>query len=282
MAYVNAEAAQVSGESIGFSFGANWKRFLTAVDEPIIANAVDSFVNFTRIPRLDDIDFLDLGCGSGLSSLVALRLGAPRVLSIDIDPHSIDCAHKLREAQQIDESRWQIRQGSVLDKSFLASLGRFAYVHSWGVLHHTGDMWRAISNVVEANVGPDSYFHLALYNTTPTSQRWLKVKRLCNRSPHVLFPLLTRGYAALLLGRMATRFRSPLRYLREYKQARGMSLIRDMDDWFGGLPYEHSTPDETIDFLGERGLHLARLKSTRSNGCNEFLFRAAGAPVDSN
>ena len=92
MTYVNQEAAEVSGETIGFSFGANWKRFLTIVDEPIIVKAVESFVNFTHLPRLDDYDFLDLGCGSGLSSLVALRLGARRVLSIDIDPNSIECA----------------------------------------------------------------------------------------------------------------------------------------------------------------------------------------------
>ncbi|HEY1598568.1 MAG TPA: class I SAM-dependent methyltransferase [Pirellulales bacterium] len=277
MTYVNQEAAEVSGETIGFSFGANWKRFLAAVDEPVIAKAVQSFVNFTHLKRLDDYDFLDLGCGSGLSSLVALRLGARRVLSIDIDPNSIDCARNLRQTQGIDESRWEIRHGSVLDEAFLESLGRFSYVYSWGVLHHTGSLWRAVDNVLRHNVEGDGVFHTALYNTTPSSARWLKIKRICNRSPHFLFPVLSRCYAALLLTKMLTRFRSPIRFLRDYRQVRGMTFLRDIDDWFGGLPYEYCTPDETVDFLADHGFSLLRLRTTRSNGCNEFLFRAGGA-----
>ena len=277
MSHVNQEAANVSGETLGFSFGANWKKFLETVDEPIIAKAVQSFLDFTHLARLDNYDFLDLGCGSGLSSLVALRLGARRVVSIDIDPHSIDCARALRKAQGISEARWEIQHGSVLDEAFLESLGRFSYVHSWGVLHHTGAMWPAVKNVVRHNVDEVGLLHLALYNTTPTSARWLTIKRLCNRSPRLLFPLLTKGYAGLLFLRMLTRGKSPIRYARDYRKVRGMSVMRDLDDWFGGLPYEHSTPDETVDFLAERGYSLLRLKTTRSNGCNEFLFRAGGA-----
>jgi SAM-dependent methyltransferase len=277
MMYVNQEAAEVSGETIGFSFGANWKRFLGMVDEPIITKAVESFVNFTHLKRLNDYDFLDLGCGSGLSSLVALRLGARRVLSIDIDPYSIDCARVLRKSQDIDEHRWEIRHGSVLDGAFLESLGRFSYVYSWGVLHHTGSLWRAVESVLRYNVEADGVFHTALYNATPASAGWLKIKRVCNRSPHFLFPVLSRGYAALLLTKMLTRFRSPTRFLREYRQVRGMTFLRDIDDWFGGLPYEYCTPDETVDFLADHGFSLLRLRTTRSNGCNEFLFRAGGA-----
>jgi 2-polyprenyl-6-hydroxyphenyl methylase/3-demethylubiquinone-9 3-methyltransferase len=211
MSYVNQQAAQVSGEKVGFSFGANWAKFLERVDKSTIQRAAQSFTDFTHLARLDDHDFLDLGCGSGLGSLVALKLGARRVLAIDIDPHSISCAQALREAHCISEDRWSIRQGSVLDQAFLESLGRFSYVHSWGVLHHTGSMWQAIENVVRQNVEPRGLLHLALYNATPSSARWLAIKRLCNRSPHFLFPLLARGYAALLLVRMATRFRSPIR-----------------------------------------------------------------------
>jgi SAM-dependent methyltransferase len=277
MSYVNQEAAQVSGETIGFSFGANWMRFLEAVDEPIIAKAVQSFVGFTHLPRLDAYEFLDLGCGSGLSSLVALRLGARRVVSIDIDPHSVECARQLRKTQKISEDRWRIQQGSVLDEAFLESLGRFSYVHSWGVLHHTGALWPAVSNVVRHNVEEHGLFHTALYNATPTSARWLAVKRLCNRSPRVMFPLLSRGYAGLLMAKKLTRLQSPLRYVRDYQRIRGMSFLRDIDDWFGGLPYEYCTPDEILNVLAEHGFSLLRLKTTRSNGCNEFLFRAGGA-----
>ena len=138
-------------------------------------------------------------------------------------------------------------------------------------------LWQAVGNVLKHNVDSDGLFHTALYNTTPTSPRWLKIKRLCNRSPHFLFPVLSRVYASLLLVKMMVRYRSPTRFLREYRQVRGMTFLRDIDDWFGGLPYEYCTPDEAVDFLADRGYSLLRLKTTRSNGTNEFLFCAGGA-----
>lgn len=274
--FVNEEAARVSGETLGFSFGANWKRFLETVDEPIIRSAVQSFTDFTHLPSLAEYEFLDLGCGSGLSSLVAIRLGARRVVSVDIDPHSVDCTRRLRDHEGLSDDRWEVHHGSVLDEAFLESLGRFSYVHSWGVLHHTGAMWQALANVVKHNVDPDGLVHLALYNAHRSAPRWLRVKRLCNRSPHVLFPLLKNGYIAVLFGKMLVQFHSPIRFVREYHAARGMSFFRDMDDWFGGLPYEYCSPGEALDFLAARGFSMLRIKTTGSCGCNEFLFRAGG------
>src|SRR5687767_11113942 len=140
--YYNAEAAEKADEDISFGFGANWKKFLAHFDEATLDKAERSFVAFTKLARLDGHDFLDLGSGSGLSSLAAIRLGARRVVSVDIDPNSVACGVALREQFGVPELRWQIQSGSVLDPIFLESLGRYSYVHSWGVLHHTGDMWQ--------------------------------------------------------------------------------------------------------------------------------------------
>jgi 2-polyprenyl-6-hydroxyphenyl methylase/3-demethylubiquinone-9 3-methyltransferase len=35
-----------------------------------------------------------------------------------------------------------VAEGSVLDEEYVAGLGGFDVVYSWGVLHHTGSMWR--------------------------------------------------------------------------------------------------------------------------------------------
>src|SRR5688572_12408812 len=133
--YYNAEAARAANEDITFSFGANWKRFLSQFDEAMLLQAERSLVEFTKMARLDGHDFLDLGSGSGLSSLAAIRLGARRVVSVDIDPNSVACGVALRQQFGVPEHRWQIQSGSVLDPIFLESLGRYSYVHSWGVLH---------------------------------------------------------------------------------------------------------------------------------------------------
>jgi SAM-dependent methyltransferase len=271
--YFNAEAAAAADETVSFSFGANWKKFLEGFNDEALGRAKKSFTEFTHVPRLDEHEFLDVGCGSGLSSLVALRLGAQRVVSVDIDPHSVECARALREKFEIPESRWLIEQGSVLDPAFMESLGRFSYVHSWGVLHHTGAMWSAVDNVIRCNTAPGGLFHLALYNKHRTSQQWLSIKRWCNWSPRLVFPLVKWAYVSALFAKMSLRLRSPLTYVRQYNANRGMNFFRDVDDWVGGLPYEFASPGETVDYLSDREFLLVRLTTTDSCGCNEFLFR---------
>ena len=273
MSYINEEAAQRAGERISFSFGENWKRFLTGLSEPVIESAEASFRSFTKLTSLQGLTFLDLGCGSGLSSLVAARFGADRILSIDVDPHSIEATTTLRRQAGIPEDRWKILRGSVLDREFLESLGRFSFVHSWGVLHHTGAMWESVANVAEQNVAPDGRLFIALYNKHRTSQTWLRIKRRCNRWPRTFQPLIKTAYVTLIFSKILLRFKSPFAFVKNYNLQRGMSYFRDVDDWLGGLPYEFCSPGEAVDFLADRQFVLERLQTVDSCGCNEFLFR---------
>ena len=57
---------------------------------------------------------------------------------------------------------WAAEQGSVLDKECLDSLGKFDIFYSWGVLHHTGEMWNAVKNYFGL-VGPGRTVWIALY-----------------------------------------------------------------------------------------------------------------------
>jgi SAM-dependent methyltransferase len=273
--FTNTEASAVSGENLSFSFGANWQEYLGRLKPEDIDNAVESFKKFTQLNDLTNFDFLDLGSGSGLSSLVALRLGARRVLSIDVDPHSVAATTTLRDKLGLSSDRWEIRTGSVLDRNFLSSLGKFNYVHSWGVLHHTGQMWQAIENVIETTIAPGGLFHTALYNRHRTAHTWLRIKRWCNRSPHVVFPLIKWTYITALFAKMLLRGKSPFKYVREYNKRRGMNFYRDVDDWIGGLPYEYCGADELVNYMSNKGLFLRRLSCTDSCGCNEFLFHSA-------
>jgi 2-polyprenyl-6-hydroxyphenyl methylase/3-demethylubiquinone-9 3-methyltransferase len=274
--YYNAEAACAAEEQVSFSFGENWKKYLARFDEDRLAHAERSLVDFNKLPRLDEFDFLDVGSGSGLSSLAALRLGARQVVSVDIDPHSIDCTRQLRGRFQIPETRWQIVRGSVLDVPFMQSLGRFSYVHSWGVLQFTGAMWQALANLMEHSVAENGLLHVAVYNEHPTSKYWLQIKRLCNRSPRFWSPLIKWSYISALFGKMTITGRSPWRFLREYKSRRGMDFYRDIDDWIGGLPYEYASPAKTVDFIADRNFSILRIRTVDSPGCNEFLCRRLG------
>ncbi|MGH7076094.1 MAG: 50S ribosomal protein L11 methyltransferase, partial [Stellaceae bacterium] len=57
-----------------FEFGSNWEQFAESIDDSAIAMAIEGLRRLC--PDISGRTFLDIGCGSGLSSLAALRLGA--------------------------------------------------------------------------------------------------------------------------------------------------------------------------------------------------------------
>src|SRR5690242_8743787 len=138
---MDSNAAEIArGER--FQFGQNWSQFLPAIDEERIQRAETSLKEMLEVESLEGKTFLDIGSGSGLFSLAARRLGA-RVHSFDFDPKSVYCTTELRKNYFRDDDSWKIQEGSVLDAEFMKSLGHYDIVYSWGVLHHTGNLWTA-------------------------------------------------------------------------------------------------------------------------------------------
>jgi len=118
-------------------------------------------------------------------------MGAKEVVSVDIDQFSIKCVQQLW-IRENKPKNWKIITGSVLDKNFIKSLGQFDVVYSWGVLHHTGDMYRAFGNVINL-VKNNGLMFLAIYNKchgknailAGSSRFWLRVKRKYNNSGNI-------------------------------------------------------------------------------------------------
>ena len=173
---------------------------------------------------------LDIGSGSGLFSLAARRLGA-RVHSFDYDPRSVACTRELKRRYFPDDAAWIVDEGSALDIKYLQGLRKFDLVYSWGVLHHTGQMWQALQNASEM-VRSDGTLFISIYNDQGwISKYWTRVKIFYNTGVigkatmtflHVPYLFWLRYLVRGLTGRL------PI--------GRGMSLWVDTIDWLGGWP----------------------------------------------
>ncbi len=261
-----------------FEFGKNWSRFLEVLDDSRLASAQASLSEMLEVDNLEDKSFLDIGSGSGLFSLAARQLGA-RVHSFDYDPRSVACTRELRRRYFNNDGEWKIEEGSALDVDYVKSLGTFDVVYSWGVLHHTGQMWRALENA-QLPVKPGGKLFIAIYNDLGSrSRRWRWIKKTYNELPRFLkipFALAVMAPEELKAMLRSLVLLKPAEYLQRwtrYDTNRGMSRWRDIIDWVGGYPYEVARPEEIFDFYRAQGFRLTKLQCGGVGlGCNQFVF----------
>ncbi|MBI1345501.1 methyltransferase domain-containing protein [bacterium] len=272
-----------------FQFGVNWQRFLSTLTEDRIQAAMGSLRQFLQLESLAGRTFLDIGSGSGLFSLAAYRLGAT-VHSFDYDPQSVACTKELRQREQATDDRWIVEQGSVLDAKYMEMLGTFDIVYSWGVLHHTGNMWTAIDQAAQ-RTRPGGQFYLAIYNDQGVYSRiWRGIKRTYVALPPMLQPtyvFVVGGTWMLQRACIKLFFKTGGVILRLFglqqqpastaavaasQRRRGMHLWYDLVDWIGGYPFEVASPEAIFRFLRDRGFQLQELSTCGGNlGCNEFV-----------
>jgi len=260
-----------------FEFGENWKNYSKTIDQKRIDSAIEG-VRKLFPDGLAGKTFLDIGCGSGLHSLAALSLGAASVTAVDIDENSVGTTHELL-TRYAPGSKWSANLVSVFDAS-PDVLGTFDVVYSWGVLHHTGDMWRAIERATSfVNFG--GQFAIAIYSATACDSMWKAEKKFYSRASRPIQWTILQIYKAAFFAGLTLSGRNPVSYVRNYPAIRGMNFSHDAHDWLGGYPYETATATEIHDrickmgFIEERSFPLPVSRGLFGSGCHEFVFQKA-------
>lgn len=273
--------ADLTQREAHFEFGANWLSYLEQVSERHIREAVRGLERLFPNGELKGQRFLDIGCGSGLSLLAALRLGAREVVGVDIDENSVEASRRCLR-RFAPNAAWRVSRASVFDLN-PEQHGRYDIVYSWGVLHHTGDLWLAMEKAC-ALVSEAGLIAIALYRKTPMCGFWRRAKHFYSRAPRsVQAPVRWLYQAAYLVNKMKQK-KNPFTFARNYPKKRGMSWSHDAHDWLGGYPYESSSAEEVHAQLSRLGVQLVRERVPEvfgrglfGTGCNEFVAqRRAG------
>jgi SAM-dependent methyltransferase len=260
-------------EEITFSFGENWRSFVDTISEGSISRAMSDIEDWLGQDAIAGKSVLDVGSGSGIHSLCFFKLGAKEILSLDVDPYSVESTRLLWEKAG-RPANWTVTQGSILDRDFVDGLGKHEIVYSWGVLHHTGSMWEAIENTCTL-VDSGGKLWIALYVKGPTYPEHLALKQSYNRASRLGKKVMVWKEIYKIMSERRQMGFNPFSWNR--KHDRGMDVYHDLIDWLGGLPYEVASKEEVVKLCNARGFSLDRIFETGEQGNNIYLFSLPAA-----
>jgi SAM-dependent methyltransferase len=254
---------------ITFSFGRNWRNFVDTVDEENIESAKQNIAEWIGDDNIKGKTVLDIGSGSGIHSYCFHKMGASSLFSFDYDPYSVESTELFRKKAGSPAS-WMTTQGSVLDKVFLNKISPSDIVYSWGVLHHTGDMWTAIDNASQL-VKNNGLFFISIYAKGPKYPQDLATKQKYNASGWLGKKWMTWQYIwKNIMFKKIRKLQNPFGWNK--KKERGMDVYHDIIDWLGGLPYEVASEEEITQFLLPKGFTLKKKLLKSEGSCHRLLY----------
>jgi SAM-dependent methyltransferase len=267
------QAFNSEGAMMRFSFGKNWQSYSKyAITTARIEQARQTFRELITGIDIKGKKFIDIGFGQGLSLIAAAEMNAD-VLGVDLDSDNVEALDHISRVMGFPKPIKTLIV-SILDDGFVdQGRGRYDIVHSWGVLHHTGQMKKAIDNAC-ALVAEGGVFICAIYNRHWSSPLWKVIKWSYNRFPESIQKIMIAlFYPILYMAKYIVTLKNPK------KKERGMDFFHDVVDWVGGYPYEYAGMQEIRDYVCDHGFECVKMRAAQvPTGCNEFMFKRISGP----
>lgn len=284
-----------------YNFGGNWQKYIRELscssrDDLQLSLGISRFhlVRFLSPddegghsdddrPVLQNLSFIDIGCGSGIHSAAALFSHARHIISFDQQEGSVSSTAALRHQlmendNSFSDRSWDVYLGDVLIQSDLPEV-LADVVYSWGALHHTRDLWTALENSCRLVKPPEDgggLLLVALYarEMVRDPDYWIYIKQLYLAVDDLARGKMERDYGWWILReQVMQKGRNPFQMAEDARLQRGMNFwtdVKDWLDWLGGYPIEFSEAAEVIRFVQQRcGLVPVKVEPST---VTEFLF----------
>lgn len=102
-------------------------------------------------------ELFDVGCGSGILSIIGLMLGIKSASATDVDVHAVEAAIENAKVNHIDMSKYTVKTGDIItDAAFRREMGMHQY--DIVVANILADIIIPLSGVIKDNMKPGALF----------------------------------------------------------------------------------------------------------------------------
>ena len=142
-----------------FKFGKNWENYSDKINRKNIMDSLNDLkFQLRKIPFKKGFSFIDIGCGSGVHSIAASKLGF-KVTSTDRDKICVKTT-KRNYLKFHNFANNRVFQDNILNSKITE---KFDIVYSWGVIHHTKNPKKTFSKLSKS-VKIEGKFGIYVYN----------------------------------------------------------------------------------------------------------------------
>lgn len=105
----------------------------------------------------EDTVLLDVGCGSGILSIIGILLGAKKAFGTDIDRHALEATFENAKVNNIDKDKFDAIAGNIIDDEEIAAIAGFEK-YDIAVANILADVIIPLSATISRHIKPGGLF----------------------------------------------------------------------------------------------------------------------------